>query len=145
MIPLGADLAAGAPKQAEEKEPLKVDLPKPMFVGTPKNINSDNLETRDSKYVYDRNRLGAKLDKETREQLATAGYLSPDPAGSQRANAAPTPSGHVETDAMGMSGDALAGKTQVAAALTPLKGVIMTELPPETTIPCACSPPNFDG
>lgn len=29
---------------AEDMEPLKIDLPKPMFVGTPKNIVSANLE-----------------------------------------------------------------------------------------------------
>jgi hypothetical protein len=28
----------------EEMEPLKIELPKPMFVGTPKNIQSKNLE-----------------------------------------------------------------------------------------------------
>jgi len=35
-----------APKVlAEDTEPLKIELPKPMFVGTPKNIVSANLET----------------------------------------------------------------------------------------------------
>ena len=35
-----------APKVlAEDMEPLKIELPKPMFVGTPKNIVSANLET----------------------------------------------------------------------------------------------------
>jgi len=29
---------------AEDMEPLKIELPKPMFVGTPKNITSKNLE-----------------------------------------------------------------------------------------------------
>jgi len=29
---------------AQDMEPLKLELPKPMFVGTPKNIVSDNLE-----------------------------------------------------------------------------------------------------
>ena len=34
-----------APKvMAEDMEPLKIELPKPMFVGTPKNIVSPNLE-----------------------------------------------------------------------------------------------------
>ena len=30
--------------QAEEMVPIKIDLPKPMFVGTPQNINVPNLE-----------------------------------------------------------------------------------------------------
>lgn len=35
-----------APKaMAQDTEPLKIELPKPMFVGTPKNIVSPNLET----------------------------------------------------------------------------------------------------
>ncbi len=29
---------------AEEMEPIKIDLPKPMFVGTPQNMNVPNLE-----------------------------------------------------------------------------------------------------
>ncbi len=41
------NLAAGAftsPSQEEGKEVLKLQLPKPMFVGTPKNIRTPNLE-----------------------------------------------------------------------------------------------------
>ena len=35
---------AGAGAQEQGKEVLKIDLPKPMFVGTPKNIRTPNLE-----------------------------------------------------------------------------------------------------
>lgn len=44
---IAQDAAAPAAPAAPEKEqlaPLKITLPKPMFVGTPKNIASDNLE-----------------------------------------------------------------------------------------------------
>ena len=37
-------LAPLAARQAQEKEELKLKLPKPMFVGTPTNIKSPNLE-----------------------------------------------------------------------------------------------------
>lgn len=37
-------LATGANSQEREKEVLKLDLPRPMFVGTPRNIRSPNLE-----------------------------------------------------------------------------------------------------
>ncbi|MBE3110519.1 MAG: hypothetical protein IMZ46_08415, partial [Acidobacteria bacterium] len=40
-----AILAPTAPAQDQEKEVLKIQLPKPMFVGTPKNIRTPNLET----------------------------------------------------------------------------------------------------
>jgi hypothetical protein len=36
--------AAGAGSQEREKEVLKIQLPKPMFIGTPKNIRTPNLE-----------------------------------------------------------------------------------------------------
>lgn len=39
----GGDLLAKK-AQAEEMVPIKIDLPKPMFVGTPQNINVPNLE-----------------------------------------------------------------------------------------------------
>jgi len=45
---LGLGLAVLAPAalaQDPEKEVLKIQLPKPMFVGTPKNIRTPNLET----------------------------------------------------------------------------------------------------
>jgi len=44
---LGLGLALGAPAaiaQDQGKEVLKIQLPKPMFVGTPKNIRTANLE-----------------------------------------------------------------------------------------------------
>ncbi len=41
---LGPSLVAGL-SQDQEKEVLKLQLPKPMFVGTPRNIKSPNLET----------------------------------------------------------------------------------------------------
>ncbi len=37
-------VASDIPNQNQEKELLKLELPKPMFVGTPKNIRSPNLE-----------------------------------------------------------------------------------------------------
>lgn len=37
-------LFAGPPRQDPDKQLLKLELPKPMFVGTPKNIRSPNLE-----------------------------------------------------------------------------------------------------
>lgn len=37
-------LAPLAARQAQEKEALKLTLPKPMFIGTPTNIKSPNLE-----------------------------------------------------------------------------------------------------
>ncbi len=40
-----AVLATAAPAQDQGKEVLKIQLPKPMFVGTPKNIRTPNLET----------------------------------------------------------------------------------------------------
>lgn len=40
-----AILAPTAPAQEPGKEVLKIQLPKPMFVGTPKNIRTPNLET----------------------------------------------------------------------------------------------------
>ncbi|MBE3130312.1 MAG: discoidin domain-containing protein [Acidobacteria bacterium] len=40
-----AFLAPTAPAQDQGKEVLKLQLPKPMFVGTPKNIRTPNLET----------------------------------------------------------------------------------------------------
>lgn len=39
-----AFLAPMAPAQGQGKEVLKIQLPKPMFVGTPKNIRTPNLE-----------------------------------------------------------------------------------------------------
>ncbi len=36
--------ASDLPNQDQEKELLELDLPKPMFVGTPKNIRTPNLE-----------------------------------------------------------------------------------------------------
>jgi len=36
--------APSAPAQEQGKEELKLQLPKPMFIGTPRNINSPNLE-----------------------------------------------------------------------------------------------------
>ncbi|HSA94675.1 MAG TPA: discoidin domain-containing protein [Acidobacteriota bacterium] len=41
----GAALASIAAGQDPGKEVLKITLPKPMFVGTPKNIRTPNLET----------------------------------------------------------------------------------------------------
>ncbi len=38
-------LAPAAPAQDQGKEVLKIQLPKPMFVGTPRNIRTPNLET----------------------------------------------------------------------------------------------------
>ncbi|HPW17041.1 MAG TPA: discoidin domain-containing protein [Candidatus Aminicenantes bacterium] len=40
-----AALAPAAAAQDPGKEVLKIDLPKPMFVGTPRNIRTPNLET----------------------------------------------------------------------------------------------------
>jgi hypothetical protein len=40
-----AFLAAAAAAQEPGKEVLKIPLPKPMFIGTPKNIRTPNLET----------------------------------------------------------------------------------------------------
>jgi len=40
-----AILAPAAPAQDTGKEVLKIQLPKPMFVGTPRNIRTPNLET----------------------------------------------------------------------------------------------------
>lgn len=37
-------VASDIPNQNQEKELLELELPKPMFVGTPKNIRSPNLE-----------------------------------------------------------------------------------------------------
>jgi hypothetical protein len=48
MAALGLGLAivaAAVPAQDAGKEILKIQLPKPMFVGTPKNIRTPNLET----------------------------------------------------------------------------------------------------
>ena len=46
IVGLGlAVLAPVAPAQDPGKEVLKITLPKPMFVGTPKNIRTPNLET----------------------------------------------------------------------------------------------------
>ena len=46
ILALGlALLAPCAPAQDLGKEVLKIQLPKPMFVGTPKNIRTPNLET----------------------------------------------------------------------------------------------------
>ncbi len=36
--------ASDIPNQSQEKELLELELPKPMFVGTPKNIRTPNLE-----------------------------------------------------------------------------------------------------
>ncbi len=41
FIPAAAN---DVPKQDQDKELLELELPKPMFVGTPKNIRSPNLE-----------------------------------------------------------------------------------------------------
>jgi hypothetical protein len=38
-------LAPTAPAQDQGKEVLRIQLPKPMFIGTPKNIRTPNLET----------------------------------------------------------------------------------------------------
>jgi hypothetical protein len=43
-ILLACALAPVAARQAPDKEALKLQLPKPMFVGTPTNIKSPNLE-----------------------------------------------------------------------------------------------------
>ena len=40
-----AFLAPAAAAQEPGKEVLKIQLPKPMFIGTPKNIRTPNLET----------------------------------------------------------------------------------------------------
>lgn len=40
-----AVLAPTVPAQEQGKEVLKIQLPKPMFIGTPKNIRTPNLET----------------------------------------------------------------------------------------------------
>lgn len=46
LLALGlAVLAPAAPAQEAGKEVLKIQLPKPMFIGTPKNIRTPNLET----------------------------------------------------------------------------------------------------
>ncbi len=37
-------VASDIPNQDQEKELLEIKLPKPMFVGTPKNIRTPNLE-----------------------------------------------------------------------------------------------------
>jgi len=46
MSTLAGLLVSGqsAPAKEQGKEELKVQLPKPMFIGTPRNINSPNLE-----------------------------------------------------------------------------------------------------
>ena len=44
LFPHVHGLVSGAEAAQEEKEVLKFDLPKPMFVGTPRNIRSANLE-----------------------------------------------------------------------------------------------------
>jgi len=45
LFPYVHGLAMGVDEAAQvEKEVLKLDLPKPMFVGTPRNIRSANLE-----------------------------------------------------------------------------------------------------
>jgi hypothetical protein len=41
-------LAAAAAAQAEDKVPLKVELPRPLFVGTPRPIKVSNLEPQDA-------------------------------------------------------------------------------------------------
>jgi hypothetical protein len=41
---VAATAAAQTPAPEQGKEELKLQLPKPMFVGTPRNINSPNLE-----------------------------------------------------------------------------------------------------
>lgn len=48
LVLLGLALAAGtaaAGPQGKDKEILRIQLPKPMFVGTPRNIRTANLET----------------------------------------------------------------------------------------------------
>jgi hypothetical protein len=44
LAALVLSLAPAAPAQEAGKEVLKIQLPKPMFVGTPKNIRTPNLE-----------------------------------------------------------------------------------------------------
>ena len=44
LFPHVHGLGMGIRDTQEEKEVLKLDLPKPMFVGTPRNIRSSNLE-----------------------------------------------------------------------------------------------------
>lgn len=49
VLSCGLLLSAGAPEvsqksQGQEKVELKIELPKPMFIGTPRNIKSSNLE-----------------------------------------------------------------------------------------------------
>jgi len=44
LFPHVHGLGSGIRGTQEEKEVLKLDLPKPMFVGTPRNIRSSNLE-----------------------------------------------------------------------------------------------------
>ncbi|HVP90129.1 MAG TPA: discoidin domain-containing protein [Terriglobales bacterium] len=44
VLALALALPAQEASQEQGKEPLKLQLPKPMFVGTPKNIRTPNLE-----------------------------------------------------------------------------------------------------
>ena len=75
LMAAGAVLVAAGPGQDQDKEILKLQLPKPMFVGTPRNIKTPNLETvtgraRGPFYVpkgtslLSLNRLVAASDKE---------------------------------------------------------------------------------
>jgi len=44
VIPVQGRQPAGEEKSASQLVPLDIDLPKPLFIGTPKNIRSANLE-----------------------------------------------------------------------------------------------------
>jgi hypothetical protein len=48
-LAMTAVAADAAPKAGEKLVPLEIELPKPMFVGTPKNIRSANLEKQTGK------------------------------------------------------------------------------------------------
>ena len=79
ILALGlALLAPCAPAQDLGKEVLKIQLPKPMFVGTPKNIRTPNLET-----VTGRPRgpfmvpVGTKLLSSKRPVSTVSGFSSP--------------------------------------------------------------------
>ncbi|HOS02163.1 MAG TPA: discoidin domain-containing protein [Candidatus Hydrogenedentes bacterium] len=43
-IAIAQEPAAAADSASSDLEPIKIDLPRPMFVGTPADIKSDNLE-----------------------------------------------------------------------------------------------------
>ena len=49
-----ASLEEAVPERKEKLVPLKIELPKPMFVGTPKNIKTENLESAREKAARER-------------------------------------------------------------------------------------------